>query len=108
MPPDRKPAAPSPHVGNVDRKHEQAERDHPEAEHGQEAHEPSGQEQDAETDAQRFRLRQLEMAIGEADLVGHARAFRAARDAATVLSCQRARKPLASHARICYEPPSCA
>lgn len=52
MPPDRKLAAPSPHDGNINREHEQAERDHPEANHRQEADQPSRHEQEAKTNAQ--------------------------------------------------------
>ena len=75
MPPHGKLAAPAPHDGNIHREHEQPERDHPEADDGKEADEAEGDEQDAEADADRLRLRQMEMTIGETDLGGHARSF---------------------------------
>jgi hypothetical protein len=72
MPPQGELAAPAPHDGDIDREHEKPERDHPEAEHRQEAEQPARDEQDAEPDADRLRLRQVPMAVEEADFVGHA------------------------------------
>ena len=48
MPPHGELAPPAPHHGYVDREHEKPERDHPEAEHGQEAEQPARHQQDAE------------------------------------------------------------
>src|SRR6478672_2981880 len=52
MPPHRKLAPPATHDGNVDGEHE-----------------------NAEADADRLRLRQVEIAVGEANLGGHDRSF---------------------------------
>jgi len=75
MPPDGELTTPAPHDRNIHREHEQPERDHPEADDGKEADEAEGDQQNAEADADRLRLRQMEMTIGEADLGGHARTF---------------------------------
>src|SRR5262245_65159439 len=71
VPPDGELAAPAPHDGKVDRQHEQPERDHPEAEHGQEPDKTADDEENADADADRFRLRQMPLAIEDANLVGH-------------------------------------
>ena len=73
MPPHGELAAPAPHYRQIDRQHEKPERDHPEAEHGQEAEQAAGDEQNAEPDADRLRLRQVPVAIEQADFVGHPR-----------------------------------
>src|SRR6476620_10877688 len=75
MPPHRKLAPPATHDGNVDREHEQAEGDHPESQDRKEAQEAARHEQNAEADADRLRLRQVEIAVGEANLGGHDRSF---------------------------------
>jgi hypothetical protein len=72
MPPHGHLAAPAPDDGDVDRQHEQPERDHPEAEHGQEAEQTAGDEKDTETDADRLRFRQMPMAVQKPDFRGHA------------------------------------
>ena len=71
MPPYSELAAPAPHHRQIDRQHEKPERDHPEAEHGQEAEQAAGDQQNAEPDADRLQLRQLPVAIEQADFVGH-------------------------------------
>ena len=119
MPPHRKLAPPATHDGNVDREHEQAEGDHPEAQDRKEAQEAAGHEQDAEADADRLRLRQVEIAVGEANLGGHDRSFggssphRHGSDAPQSALWPQgphflAGKALASPAVICYEARSCA
>src|SRR5262245_15157066 len=71
VPPTGELAAPAPHDRKVDRQHEQPERDHPEPEHGQEPDKTADDEENADRDADRFRLRQMPVAIEDADLVGH-------------------------------------
>ena len=63
MPPHGELAAPAPHDGEIDREHEKPKRDHPKAEHGQEADETANHEQNAEPDADRLRLRQVPVAL---------------------------------------------
>src|SRR3990170_4919504 len=63
VPPDGELTPPAPHDGEIDREHEEPERDHPETEHGKEAHEPSGDKQDAEAHPDGPRLRQMPVAI---------------------------------------------
>ena len=53
MPPHGHLAAPAPDDGDVDRENEEAEREHPEAEHGQEAEQTAGNQHDAKADADR-------------------------------------------------------
>src|SRR5262245_49176253 len=71
VPPNGELATPAPHDRKVDRQHEQPERDHPEPEHGQEPDKTADDEENADRDADRFRLRQMPVAIEDADLVGH-------------------------------------
>ena len=70
VPPNCELATPAPHDGKVDRQHEQPERDHPEPEHGQETDKTADDEENADADADGFRLRQMKVAIEDADLVG--------------------------------------
>jgi hypothetical protein len=72
MPPQRKLAAPAADDGNIHGEDEEAEGDHPKPDHGEKADETAGNKQDADAKADRLRLRQVELAIGEADLLlGH-------------------------------------
>jgi hypothetical protein len=75
MPPHRHLPPPASHDGNVDREHEKAERQHPEAEHRQEAEQAAGHEHDTEADADRSRFWQTPMAVEQADFMGHHEAF---------------------------------
>ena len=63
MPPHGELTAPAPHDGEIDREHEKPKRDHPKAEHGEEADETANHEQNAEPDADRLRLRQVPVAL---------------------------------------------
>ena len=63
MPPHGELAAPAAHDGEIDREHEKPKRDHPKAEHGEEADETANHEQNAEPDADRLRLRQVPVAL---------------------------------------------
>ncbi len=57
--------------GHILRREPKPERDHPEAKHREEAQEPERHEKDAEPDAQGLRLRQVPVAVEEANFVGH-------------------------------------
>ena len=71
MPPDGELTAPAAHDGQIDREYEKPKRDHPKAEHGEEADETANHEQNAEPDADRLRLRQVPVTVEEADFGGH-------------------------------------
>jgi hypothetical protein len=72
MPPQRKLAAPAADDGNIHGEDEEPEGDHPKPDHGEKADETAGNKQDADAKADWLRLRQVELAIGEADLLlGH-------------------------------------
>ena len=76
VPPHDELAAPAPHDGNIDRQNEKPDRNHPEADDREEAYESERHKQDTDADANRLRLRQVEMSIGKRDFgAAHVREF---------------------------------
>jgi phosphoglycerate dehydrogenase-like enzyme len=68
VPPHGHLAPPAAHDRKIDRQHEQAERDHPEPEHGQESQDAEHDQAHADADADRLRLRQMPMTVEDFDL----------------------------------------
>jgi len=63
-------AAPAPYRGDIDRQHQQAQGDHPEAQDRQETHQAQKDKNDADYDPKQAAFRQFESPPGNFDL-GH-------------------------------------
>jgi hypothetical protein len=96
------------HDWDIDREHKQPEWDHPEAEHGQEAEQSTGDKQDAEPDADRLGPRQMPVAVEDADFVGHAGAERYRGRAGHRDFSPQPQSPLARRARSCGAHAACS